>query len=65
MRMIERPLDVVDRGIWHPATFQDLEPFLRGFLLNHLLNHAIKLFPMFYSVAVGDKARIRLPFGEP
>lgn len=65
MRMIERLLDVIDRGIWHPTAFQDLEPFLRGFLLNSLLNQVIKLFPMLYSVTVGDKARVRLPFGEP
>jgi hypothetical protein len=62
--MIQGPLDVIDRCIWHTATFEDIQPFFGGFLLCSILNQAIDIRPVFYAVAIGDKSSIGLPLGE-
>jgi hypothetical protein len=64
MLMVQGPLDVVDRCVWHAAAFEDIQPLFGGFLLCSILNQAIDICPVFHAVAIGDKPSIGLPLRE-
>lgn len=59
--MVEGPLNIIDGGIWHPAAFQDLQPFLRRLLFDLLLDEAINLPSILDTVTVGNEPGIGLP----
>lgn len=64
MGVVQGPLDVVDCGIRHPAAFENLQPFLRGLLLDRFLNEPIDNLAMLDTIAVGNKSGVCLPFRE-
>ena len=63
MRVVQGALDIIDRGVWHSASFEDIKPFLRSLGLGDILDHAINLFPVFHPKVIRYKTRVRLPFG--
>jgi hypothetical protein len=65
MLVVQGSLDVIDRCIWHAAAFEDIQPFLGGFLLCDILNQAINICPVFHTVAIRDESSVGLPLGEP
>lgn len=60
--MVQSTLDIVDGGIWHSAALQDIQPFLRGLVLDRLLDHTINVRTMLDAITVRHEASIRLPF---
>lgn len=62
MCMVQSTLDIVDGSIWHSTALQDIQPFLRGLVLDRLLDHAINVRTMLDAIAIRHEASIRLPF---
>ena len=63
MRVVKRALDIVNRRVWHAASFEDLEPLLRRLRLGYVLDQAINLCAVLHPKVIRRETRVRLPFG--
>lgn len=63
MRVVQGALDIIDRRVWHSASFENFKPLLRSLRLGYVLDHAINLFPVLHTEVICYKTRVRLPFG--
>ena len=64
MGIVQRPLDIIHCRIWHPTSFENLQPFLGGFCLGHLFDHSVDIRSTLYSVTVCDETPVCFPLGE-
>jgi hypothetical protein len=62
--VVQCSLNVIDSGIWHSASLEDLQPLLRGLLLGDVLDQSIDIGAMLHAITVGDEASIGLPLWE-
>lgn len=53
MLVVQRPLNVIDSCIGHSTAFHDLQPLLRGLLLDTVFDQAVDHGSVLYAVSVG------------
>lgn len=61
MVVVERGLDIVDRGIWQPLALEDLQPLLSRPLYRYLLNQALQLPSVGHTLGIGLVFGVFLP----
>lgn len=62
MFMIHSALNVIHGGIWHSATLEHLQPFIRRLFACFCIDESLEQDSVVDAVAVGYEARVQRPF---